>query len=136
MATFTSESAVRLKFQVTDAASVPQDLVLKSIEDAHEEIVRCLDSVVDQASPEETLILGETLLAGAHLLKSLAAKDAVQQKEVMVGGQRVDTGKRYAALMALSKQSGEQAWEALRPYLREPSGVVEAAVTDTTPVLG
>ncbi|HPO12063.1 MAG TPA: hypothetical protein PLI09_01355 [Candidatus Hydrogenedentes bacterium] len=136
MAAFTSESAVRLKFQVTDTASVPQDLVLKSIEDAHEEIVRCLDPAVDQTSPEETLVLGETLLAGAHLLKSLAAKDAVQHKEVVVGGQRVDTGKRYAALMALSNQSGEQAWETLRPYLRESSGAVEAVVTDTTPVLG
>ncbi len=136
MAAFTTESAVRLKFQVPDAAGAPQDLVLKSIADAHEEILKCLAPGVNPSAPEATLILGETLLAGACLLKSLAAKAAVQQKEVMVGGQRVDTGKRYAALIALSTQSSDQAWELLRPYLRVPPAAAVAVVTDTTPVLG
>lgn len=136
MANFTTESAVRLKFQANDTTWAPSGLVVASITDAHDEIMRWLDPSVNIQSPEEGLVLGETLLAGAHLLRSLASKDAVLQKDVMIGGQRVETGKRFAALMALSAKVEEAAWQTLEPYLRDREGTVLAAVTDSAPVLG
>ena len=96
--------------------------------------MRRLDAGVNTETPEDGLVLGETLLAGAHLLRSLASKDAVLQKDVMVGGQRVETGKRFVSLMTLSDKVEEAAWEALEPYLRRVEAEAPAAVTDTNRV--
>ena len=136
MANFTTEAAVRLKFQVNDTAWAPSSLVTASIDDAHDAILRGLDPGVDTESPEDGLVLGETLLAGAHLLRSLASKDAVQQKEVTVAGQHIATGKRFASLMALGARVEEEAWRTLEPYLRGRDGITLAVLTDSTPVLG
>ncbi len=136
MAAFTTEDAVRLAFQVNDSGWTPTALVLSSIDEAHEAILRRLDPAADTQSPAAGLVRGETLLAGACLLRSLASKDAVLQKDIVIGGQRIETGQRFAALMALSAKVEEDAWQTLEPFLLGPAGRCPASVTGTVPVLG
>ncbi len=136
MAGFTTEETVRRKFQIEDVTLASQALLLASIDDAHEEVLRRLDPAVDIETPEASLVLGETLLAGARLLGSLASKDAVLQKDITVGGQRIEAGKRFASLITLGEKAEEQAWEVLEPYLSARSCAPLGGVTDTVPVLG
>ena len=136
MAVFTTEEAVRLKFQVNDTGWVPAALVAACINGAHEEILRRLDPALDPDDPEDALVLGETLLAGARLLESLASKDAVKQEEVVVGGQHIETGKRFASLMAMASKVEKEAWYVLEPYLASQPDQSVGQVTDTMPVIG
>lgn len=136
MAVFSSEAAVREKFQVTDTGLVSSGLVVRSLSDAHEEILRWIDLGVNVQSPPAAVVLGETLLAGAHLLRSLASKSASGFREVRVGGNQVVTGGKAASLLTLSQEAEQAAWEALGPYLRPVSGVDVALATETRAVLG
>ena len=136
MTMFTTEAAVRLKFQINDTVWAPAALINDSIANAHAEILRRLDPATPVEPPPEALALGETWLAGAHLLRSLASKDAAQQKDVVVGGQRIETGQRFAALVALSERAEREAWAALETYLRPVPVEQVAAVTESIPVLG
>ena len=135
MAIFTSESAVRDKFQLTDATLVPSALVAGSINDAHEIVLRFLDPVFDVPSPDAEVILGETLLSGAHLLRSLASSEAFTQKRLTIGGQRIDVARRFEALNDAADSAEEQAWHVLEPFvLARPASKV-ADVTKTTPIV-
>lgn len=136
MAIFTTESEVREKFQLTDATRVPASLVTGSIDDAHTEILRFLNPIYDTGSPEDALILGETLMAGAHLLQSLASQDAFTQVQVTVGGNRLEPGRRFDALTSMAATAREQGWELLGPYLLEQPARQVADATTTIPVLG
>ena len=85
MANFTTETQVRDAFQLTNTTTVPTALMTQSMNDAHEEILRVLDPSVDTVTPEAGLVSGETILAGAHVLRSLmlslhfANKGSLQQ---------------------------------------------------------
>ncbi len=136
MAAFSTESDVRLKFQLEDTTLVPSNLVVKSIDDAHEVVLRHLDPDVDTGSPEVALVSGETLLAGALLLHSLSVNDAFVQKNVSVGGNRISEGGRFDALRAAAGTAEEQAWYLLQPYLVDEPARLLLGVTDTRPVLG
>lgn len=136
MASFAVEAAVRRKFQLEDAAVVSAELVQASIDDAHLLLIARLDPEVDTVSPPDAVVLGETLLAGACLLASLASKDAAEQRELTIGGQRIGPGKRFASLMAMSSKAERRAWEALAPYLAAAPGETPARVTDSQAVLG
>lgn len=136
MANFTTESEVRLKFQLDDTTLVPSSLVTQSIDDAHEELLRFLDPQYDTGDPDDPLILGETLLAGAHLFRSLASKEAFEQKRTTVGGQRIEEGARFTALTAVASLTEDQGWYVLAPYLASRPARSVAAVTASTPVLG
>lgn len=135
MAIFTSESAVREKFQLTDTTLVPATLVTTSIDDAHEVVLRFLDPVYDVPSPDTALVLGETLLAGAHLLRSLASSEAFTQKRLTVGGQRTDVARRFEALTDAAGTAEDQAWHVLEPFVLGRPARVVADVTDTTPIV-
>ena len=135
MAAFTSESAVRDKFQLTDTTLVPSALVTGSIDDAHEIVLRFLDPVFDVPSPDAEVVLGETLLSGAHLLRSLSSSEAFTQKRLTIGGQRIDVARRFEALNDAADSAEEQAWHVLEPFvLARPASKV-ADVTDTTPII-
>ena len=110
MAAFTTESAVRDKFQLTDTTLVPSALVTGSINDAHEIVLRFLDPVFDVPSPDAEVVLGETLLSGAHLLRSLSSSEAFTQKRLTIGGQRIDVARRFEALNDAADSAEEQAW--------------------------
>ena len=135
MAVFTTESAVRDKFQLTDTTLVPSALVTGSIDDAHKIVLRFLDPVFDVQSPDAEVVLGETLLSGAHLLRSLSSSEAFTQKRLTIGGQRIDVARRFEALNDAADSAEEQAWHVLEPFvLARPASKV-ADVTDTTPIV-
>ncbi|HOE66950.1 MAG TPA: hypothetical protein PLO62_10535 [Candidatus Hydrogenedentes bacterium] len=133
---FATEDGVRARLRLTDTALAPQGLVLMAIADAHTVIGRWLDPRHGSGTPADGLALGETLLAGAYLLRSLAAKEAFDQKDVVVGGQRVASGNRFASLRALAAGFECQAWEALGPYLRDRGTRAGLDATPTRRVLG
>ncbi len=136
MPPFTNENAVREKFQLDDAVLVPDALISRNLADAHAEILLLLDPHAPTNPPDDLLVLGETLLAGAYLMRSLAAKDAAHQKEIAIGGYRIGPARRFAALMQFSAETENAAWNALAPFLRRPPVRAPAVATDTQPVLG
>lgn len=136
MAGFCSENDVRLRFQLSDAVLVTAELIETCIDDAHAEIERFLDETVDVDPPDAALVTGETLLAGAYLYRALAAKDAFQQKQVTIGGQRIEAGERFRALMAVAALTEKQAWFVLEPYLTAQPARLVIDTTDSIPVLG
>ena len=135
MAIFTSESAVREKFQLTDTTLVPSTLVTTSMDDAHELVLRFLDPVYDVPSPVAAVILGETLLAGAHLLRSLASSEAFSQKKLTIGGHKIDVAKRFEALTEAADVAEQQAWYVLEPYVLAVPGEDMVETTDTMPII-
>lgn len=135
MAIFTSESAVREKFQLTDTTLVTTALVTVSMDDAHELVLRSLDPVYDVPSPEAGLVLGETLLAGVHLLRSLAASEAFSQKKLTIGGQKSDVANRFDSLSDAADGAEAQAWHVLEPYVLATPADDAADITDTTPII-
>ena len=136
MANFSNAEKVRLKFQLTDSILVPDTLIEGSIGDAHTELLRFLDDDVDTESPEEALVMGETLLAGVHLYRSLASKDGFEQKSNTIGRQRIEEGKRFASLMMIASILEEQAWYILEPYLTDVPSRFVLSATDSIPVIG
>lgn len=134
MPTFTTEALVRLKFQLTSTQDFPASLINDAIAEAHEPIAARLDPGVDTGSPPTALVIGETLLAGARTLRSLAVREATTQRSVVVGGQRVDTGTRQAQLALSAALAEEQAWEMLAPFLTPPPGTRSLSPTETTPI--
>lgn len=136
MAGFTTEAMVRLRFQLHNTAAVPTDLVQAGIDDAHAELLPLLEADYGAEPFPEALVLGETLLAGANVYGALAAKDAHDQKHVVVGGQRVEAGKRFASLREVAQISRAKAWRLLAPFLRDHPPHNPATATGTVPVLG
>jgi len=136
MANFASESDVRLALQVNDMVAVPSDLVEASITAAHDELLRRIDPAWAEGTPPAALVRGEALLAGACVLRSLAAKEAVEQRQVTVGNQRIEAGPRRAALTEMAAEFEKLAWEALAPYVVDRMGREPAAASDSVNVLG
>ncbi|MBI4556566.1 MAG: hypothetical protein HY706_03200 [Candidatus Hydrogenedentes bacterium] len=133
---FTTEQNVRDKFQLNDTTLVPSVLVNASITDAHTELLRFLDPLYNADPPEDAIVVGETLLATAHLFRSIAGKDAAEQKRVSIGSQRLEEGSRFAALMSVAALVEKQAWYLLEPYLLEVPPHTIASATDSQPILG
>jgi hypothetical protein len=138
MANFTDEAKVRLKTQLTDANKVSQELVNQSIDDAHAELLTRLDPVYDVTPADDNLVRGETLLAGAHLLQSLASGQAFDIKGLRIHDVTVNETNKHAALMAISGGFEDEAWDVLAPFLLPYEGTAEfqADATDTVPILG
>jgi hypothetical protein len=136
MPNFATEAGVREKFQLTDTTLIPADWVTNAIDDAHTELLLALDPVHDTGSPPDALVLGETLLAGAHLLRSIASKHAFDQKRVSVGGNRIEEGRRFDALTVMADAAESRAWDILEPYLvpRPPRAVL--VPSGSTPIFG
>ena len=135
MPAFTTEAAVRLKFQIEDTA-VSAALVEQSIADAHTEVLARLDPATDTENPDDALVLGETLLAGAHLLAALASCDAFTARPIALGGQRVEAGQRFASLLAIAAKARREAWRTLAPYLAAHPPTLAGTATESTAILG
>ncbi len=136
MAGFTTEALVREKFQLTDTTLVPVSLVNRNIDDAHLIFLRFLDPIFDLPSPAAPIVLGETLLAGAYLLRSIASGAAFARRKVTVGGQRVEPSGKTEALNTQADVAEEEAWRTMERYLVVIPTDKLAAATDTRPVLG
>jgi hypothetical protein len=136
MASFATEDDVRLKFQLSDTTLVPSALVTASIDDAHAELLRVLDPAYITEPPEDALVMGEVMLAGAHLLRSLASKDAFDQRQLVIGNQRIEAGKRFSALMTMASLAEQNGWYLLEAYLVDRPSRPPLDATDTVAVLG
>ncbi len=136
MPAFATEAGVRLRFQLNDAVLVPAELIDACIDDAHGEVERFLSADVEIDPPDDALITGETLLAGAYVFRAIAAKDAFAQRNVTIGGQRIEEGERFRALTAIAALTEKQAWFLLEPYLTAQPVRLIVDCTPTDPVLG
>jgi hypothetical protein len=138
MANFTDEARVRLKTQLTDTAKVPQELVTRSIDDAHAEILTRLDPVYDTEPPDENLVRGETLLAGAYLLRSLSSGAAFDIKGLRILDESISETGKHRALMTLAAGFERDAWEILSDFLlaQEGGADFQAGVTESEEILG
>lgn len=136
MACFTTEERVRAKFQLADTALVPSALIESAIEDAHTELLRHLDPEADTDPPDPALVMGETLLSGAHLYRTLAGADAFAQKRVSIGSHRIEEGERFRALTAVAAFTEKQAWYILEPFLTGPPPRTVCDSTPSRPVMG
>lgn len=136
MAVFASEAGVRLAVQIDDTAIASTALVEASIAEAHERVLADLAPSVDQENPPEALVRGETLLAASILMRALASRDAVEQVELQIGGQRIDAGKKFASLMTIARRFEKEATRTLGAYAVGPAAQPPGDVTATVPVLG
>lgn len=136
MANFTTEADVREKLQLGSADEVAAALINRSIDDVHVLILRRLDpsKANDPSDPE--LVLGETLLAGAQVLRSIAAADARQRRRVTVGGNRIEPADRDSRLYQLADAIESQAWDVLEPFLLWRVRRTILRLTETQLVLG
>lgn len=136
MASFATEEDVRLRFQLNDETVAPPALIAACIASAHDEILPRLDPLFSVEPPQNALAVGETLLAGAHVFRALAGKDAADQRHLTIGGQRLEAGGRFDALMETAALTEKKAWYVLEPFMKRHDAVVLAEATATVPVLG
>lgn len=136
MAVFATEAGVRLAVQIDDTAIASAALVEASIAEAHERVLADLAPDIDQESPPEALVRGETLLAASILFRALASRDAVEQVELQIGGQRIDAGKKFASLMTIARRFEKESARTLGAYTVWPTFQPPGEVTETVPVLG
>jgi len=138
MANFTDETRVRLKTQLTDTAKVSQELVNRSIDDAHAEILNRLDPAYDVTPPDENLVRGETLLAGAYLLRSLASGAAFDIKGLRILDETLTETGKHKALIALGDRFEKEAWQILGDFLLPQQGgaYFQSGVTESEEILG
>lgn len=136
MPEFTTVARIRDTFHLADTAIAPDALIERALADAHTEITARLNPNAETEPPDEALVLGETLLAGAHVFRALAAGDAAEQRHVAIGTARVQAGRRFDALAALAALAQDQAWYILAPYLRQPVPRTLLGASATAPVLG
>lgn len=133
---FTTEDDLRLRFQFNDTVQVPSALVAAGIEDAHQQILRFLDPAHQNPPVPAALVLGETYLAGANVFRALASREALDQKRIAIGNQRIEDGRRFQALMAMSAAAAEQAWMHLEPYLQDRPSLAPGDASASAPILG
>ena len=136
MANYATEADVRLKFQLENTDAVSTALITSSIDAAHDQLLRHLRDEFATASPEADVIRGEVLLAGAHVLRSMASKEASEQQQVSIGGQQVSTNGRFGLLSTAATMAEEKAWDVLAPYVNAHAARDVASATDTVAVLG
>ncbi len=137
MATFAVEADVRLRAQLNDTTLVPSNLIELCLTDAHIMLALCVDPVYFNATPPaEGLVRGEALLAAGGVFRSLASKEAFDQKALVIGGQRIEPGQRFGALMSMADALQTEAWSVLEPYVTVRCARTPAAATDTVPILG
>lgn len=136
MSAFASEAGVRLQVQVEDVGVASSELVAACIGEAHERVLAELRGDVDVESPVPALVQSETLISAAILLRALATRDATQQVELQIGGQRIDGGQKFASLMSMARRFEKEGAALLAPFVVRPSVARPGDVTATTAVLG
>jgi len=117
---FANESDIRKEAFLEDFGAVPSDRLRESLNKAHKELLA--GTVLTEASsvtPE--VIRAEAVLALSHCFRSLAVSAALSAKDVRIAGTRIDGSARVRQLMQMSQELWNEAWSALRPYLKTSS---------------
>ncbi len=117
MPPFALEAAVRLKFRLEDVSEASSELIEASILHGHNDILaRVREDIV--AAPPESVVIAETLLAGAALLRSLAARQALEKRDLRLSGHQFTTGQRFPALLETASAAELEAGRLLTPFLK------------------
>lgn len=135
MPPYASESAVRLRFQLTDETRTPPDLLAACLEEAHDIVTRFLGPDAP-SSPPEPVVLAETLLAGAAAFRALQAACAQEHPRLTMGDQTIDDASRPRNLAGVADAAVELAWRLLEPYGPETPPRAPGDATTTQPILG
>jgi len=136
MAEFTNETSVRLKTQLTDTDRVPTALVESSIDEAHNAVMRRLDPQYDVEPPDVDLVRGETMLAGAYLLRSVASGASFSARDLRLGDRYLEEGGRHAAMLRMADTFEREAWDVLSPFLTELGDGFRADATSSQDIIG
>jgi hypothetical protein len=135
MPTFATEDDVRLKFQLSESAA-SSELIADCLLQANLCVLMRLDPGASTELEAGRLRDGEALLAGALVLRALAAGQAADRRSVSLAGQRLDTGARGTALCEAASSAERRGWERLAPVLTTPPAPLPALATDPMPVAG
>jgi hypothetical protein len=136
MPNFAQVDDVRMLMQNDDAGIVPDAIIERSIDDAHETLLVLLLPAMDTEHPTPLLIRGEALLAAAYALGALARGAAGGGYAVHLGGNRLEAGARFERLRQSAADTEAEAWQTLAPFLIQPPPIPPAAATPSRPVLG
>lgn len=117
MPAFTTPESVRIKFQLDGLPEISPFLVASAIEQAHAAVLARIQPP-GAGGPPEAVHIAETLLAGAAVLRSLAARLALERSEVRLAGHHVETGKRFPALLQAAAEAEQSALMLLQPFGR------------------
>ena len=130
MSAYTTGKMLRVKFQLDSLAEVTSALIEASIKHAHGIVInRIREEYLD--APPEPVIVAETLLAGAALLRSLSARLALDRREARLAGHQLETGKRFPAMLAVAEAAEAEALELLKPWLRHGAKAEAPALLTT-----
>ena len=113
---FTDRDRVRLYSGLSDSGRVSDELVDQRIADAHADILRDLLPEYT-ASTDEMLVLAETELSTAYVLRSLALASAYTERDHRSGDLTLRQRGRSAALAARAEVEERRAWGRLLPFL-------------------
>ncbi len=136
MALFASEADIRGRLLLPSAEELPAEIVTGALEDAHAALLVRLDPVHDSASPPPGLIAAEALLAGAGVMRWLAAGAISNGRSVRLGGQTIADTQSDARWLGLANETEARAWDLASAYLLPIGGPDALAASDTQPVLG
>ncbi len=136
MTPFTTVEQVRGKFDLPGEDDLPDAPIEQSIADAHRDVMALIAGAHASPPVDEAIILAETYLAGAHLFRTLAAREAFDQQRVAIGRQRVEEGARFRSLLAIAAAAEAEGWRWLAPFAEAWSSRKLARPTDSKPVLG
>ncbi len=135
MQPFADIALVRLKLQLTEDTATDA-LISDCLAAAHRRIVPRLRPGVDPETHAEVLAAGEALLAGACVMRRLAASRALQNRSVTIAGQRLDNAADPGALSCAARAVEDGAWRVLAPLLAPPPVAPDMMCSPSRPVLG
>lgn len=118
---FTDVVTVRTHAQLLDDELVSDALVAQGIADAHLDILRDL-SPAHAESNDPQLGTAETEIATAYVLRSLATRAVVENRDLRTGDFRLNTRWTAPALLAQAREEEQRGWGRLVPYLRRRPG--------------
>jgi hypothetical protein len=114
---FTDETLVRNHSGLTDSDAIPSALFTRNITDAHAVILAELDPAYAD-SEDEVLALGETELATAFLLRTLAGNKAGLGRDLSTMHLRIQELGKAPELRAQADEEEKRAWGRLAKFLK------------------
>ncbi len=114
---FTSEVMIRTHTGWQDTDLVPSALITQRIENAHAALLLEIDAAY-QSSTDALLVLAETELATAFLLRSLATEAGFEDRDLRTANLTLRAGSRVEKLSELAELEETSAWRHVRPFLR------------------
>lgn len=114
---FTDEDTIRTHTGWQNTDLVPSGLITQRIENAHAALLLEIDPAY-QESTDALLILAETELATACLLRSLATEAGFEDRDLRTANLTMRAGSRVENLRELADVEEASGWRHARPFLK------------------